>query len=117
MKWRVDGPPGESADAWKGFVDDLRARGLRPAAGGDREDVHRIVYAASGDASRTAYSAFERKWTKRCPGVVRSLQEGGAELLYPKWVGGLAIGGGVPTMVAGVVIAYTGFLGLRTDLR
>jgi len=53
-----------------------------------REDFHRIVHAASGDAGRTAYSAFERKWGKRCPGVVRSLQEGGAELLtfftFPK---------------------------------
>jgi putative transposase len=53
-----------------------------------REDFHRIVYAVSADAGRTAYSAFERKWTKRCPGVVRSLQEGGAELLtfltFPK---------------------------------
>jgi len=121
----------ESGDAWKGFVDGLKARGLRtpllavidgnpglrqalgrtwPAAAVQRccvhklrnlerkapkhaldelrEDFHRIVYAASGDAGRTAYSAFERKWTKRCPGVVRSLQEGGAELLtffaFPK---------------------------------
>ena len=28
---------------------------------------------------------------------------------YPKWVGGLAIVGGVPTTVAAVVMAYTGF--------
>ena len=28
---------------------------------------------------------------------------------YPKWMGGLAIVGGVPTTVAGVVMAYTGF--------
>ena len=53
-----------------------------------REDFHRIVYAASAEAGRTAYDAFERKWAKRCPGVVRSLQEGGAELLtfwsFPK---------------------------------
>ena len=53
-----------------------------------REDFHRIVYAASADAGRAAYTAFERKWTKRCPGVVRSLQEGGVELLtfftFPK---------------------------------
>ena len=114
----------ESGDAWTGFVDDLKARGLRapwlavidgnpglrqalgrawPATAVQRcavhklrnlerkvpkhalaelrEDFHRIVYAASGDAGRTAYRAFERKWAKRCPGVVRSLQEGGAELL------------------------------------
>ena len=31
---------------------------------------------------------------------------------YPKWVGGLAMVGGVPTMVAGVVMAYAGFSGL-----
>ena len=40
---------------------------------------------------------------------------GGALLVdhtYPKWVGGLAIMGGVPIMVAGVVMAYTGFSGL-----
>jgi len=53
-----------------------------------REDFHRIVYAASGDAARTAYRQFERTWGKRCPGVVRSLQEGGDELLtflsFPK---------------------------------
>jgi putative transposase len=121
----------ESREAWKEFVEDLRARGLRPpllvvidgnaglrqAVGRTwpttavqrcavhklrnlerkapkhaldelREDFHRIVYAASAEAGRTAYRAFERTWTKRCPGVVRSLQEGGAELLtfftFPK---------------------------------
>jgi len=53
-----------------------------------REDFHRIVYAASGEAARAAFAAFERKWATRCPGVVKSLQEGGAELLtffsFPK---------------------------------
>lgn len=53
-----------------------------------REDFHRIVYAATGDAARTAYRQFERTWGPRCPGVVRSLQEGGDELLtffsFPK---------------------------------
>src|SRR5262249_56914770 len=33
--------------------------------------------------------------------------------MYPRWVGGLAIMGGFPTMVAGMVLAYTGFLGWR----
>ncbi|MEW6298324.1 MAG: hypothetical protein AB1671_11360 [Thermodesulfobacteriota bacterium] len=28
---------------------------------------------------------------------------------YPRWVSGLAFGGGVPTAVAGIVMAYTGF--------
>src|SRR5947208_104147 len=121
----------ESGDAWKGFVDDLKTRGLRapllaiidgnpglrqalgrlwPATAVQRccvhklrnverkapkhaldelrEDFHRIVYAASGEAGRTAYTAFERKWAKRCPGVIRSLQDGGGELLtfftFPK---------------------------------
>ncbi len=40
----------------------------------------------------------------------------GAALLvdrtYPKWLGGLAIGGGVPTMIAGVLTAHRGFSGL-----
>ena len=53
-----------------------------------RADFHRIVYAESAAAARAAYTAFERKWTPRCPGVVRSLQEGGDELLtffqFPK---------------------------------
>ena len=53
-----------------------------------RADFHRIVYAESAAAARLAYAAFERKWTPRCPGVVRSLQEGGDELLtffqFPK---------------------------------
>jgi hypothetical protein len=33
------------------------------------------------------------------------------ESTYPNWMGGLAIAGGVPTTVAGVVMAYTGFSG------
>jgi transposase-like protein len=46
-----------------------------------RADFHRIVYAESAATARGAYTAFECKWTSRCPGVVRSLQEGGDELL------------------------------------
>jgi putative transposase len=46
-----------------------------------RDDFHRIVYAANADAARAAFTAFERAWTKRCPGVVTSLREGGGELL------------------------------------
>ena len=53
-----------------------------------REDFHEIVYAPSAEAARTAWTKFERTWGKRCPGVVKSLQEGGAELLtffsFPK---------------------------------
>jgi putative transposase len=53
-----------------------------------RADFHRIVYAESLATARGAFTAFERKWRTRCPGVVRSLQEGGEELLtyfqFPK---------------------------------
>lgn len=53
-----------------------------------RADFHRIGYAENAAAARAAYTAFERKWTPRCPGVVRSLREGGEELLtffqFPK---------------------------------
>jgi transposase-like protein len=44
-----------------------------------RDDFHRIVYATNADAARDAYAAFERVWTKRCPGAVTSLREGGDE--------------------------------------
>lgn len=37
--------------------------------------------------------------------------------LYPKWVAGLAIGGGASTMIAGVVMAYTGFSPLAMALN
>ncbi len=36
---------------------------------------------------------------------------------YPRWVGSLAMLGGVPTMVAGVVIAYSGFSGLAMAIN
>jgi hypothetical protein len=36
---------------------------------------------------------------------------------YPKWVGGLAILGGVPTTVAGVVMACAGFSGLAMAIN
>jgi transposase-like protein len=53
-----------------------------------RADFHRIVYAESLPAARGAFTNFERKWRTRGPGVVRSLQEGGEELLtffqFPK---------------------------------
>lgn len=38
-------------------------------------------HAESAATAGAAFTAFERKWTPRCPGVVRSLQEGGEELL------------------------------------
>ena len=36
---------------------------------------------------------------------------------YPRWLGGLAIAGGVPTAVAGIVIAYTGFSDLAMTIN
>ena len=35
-----------------------------------RDDFYRIVYAASAEAARAAYIAFERTWAKRRSGVV-----------------------------------------------
>jgi putative transposase len=46
-----------------------------------RADFHRIVNAENLAAARSASTAFERKWRARCPGMVRSLHEGGEELL------------------------------------
>jgi putative transposase len=45
------------------------------------DDFHRIVYATSERDARVAWTAFVRKWDKSCPGVVRSLEEAGDELL------------------------------------
>jgi putative transposase len=51
-------------------------------------DFHQIVYAESLAGAQGAFTAFERTWRTRSPGVVRSLQEGGDELLnffqFPK---------------------------------
>jgi len=50
-------------------------------------ELTKLTYAAdlknaeSEAAARAAVTTFEQTWTKRCPGVVRSLQEGGDELL------------------------------------
>ena len=53
-----------------------------------KADFHRIVSAEGAAAARAAYTAFERKWTSRRAGVVRSLCERGEELLtffqFPK---------------------------------
>lgn len=53
-----------------------------------KADYHAIVYAKSEAQARAAYARFEQKWGKSCPGVVKSLREGGEELLtfyrYPK---------------------------------
>jgi transposase-like protein len=66
----------------------LERKAPKHALAAIRDDFHRIVYAVSADAARVAYTAFERTWAKRCPGVVTSLREGGDELLtffrFPK---------------------------------
>jgi len=53
-----------------------------------RATLRRVYRAASADAARLAYAAFEHAWGTRCPGVVTSLREGGDELLtffrFPK---------------------------------
>jgi putative transposase len=66
----------------------LERKATKHALAEIRDDFRRIVYAASADAPRAAFVAFERAWSKRCPGVVMSLREGGDELLtffrFPK---------------------------------
>jgi transposase-like protein len=53
-----------------------------------KRDYDAIVYAADGMEAREAYQAFVTKWTKLCPAVARSLEEGGEQLLtfyaFPK---------------------------------
>ena len=66
----------------------LERKAPKHALAAIRDGFHRIVYVASADAARVAYGAFEGAWSKRCPGVVASLREGGDELLtffrFPK---------------------------------
>jgi transposase-like protein len=53
-----------------------------------KTDYHAIVYAKSEAEARAAWKCFEKKWSGDCPGVVKSLNEGGYELLtffkYPE---------------------------------
>jgi putative transposase len=66
----------------------LERKAPRHALAEIRDDFHRIVYATSLEAARAAWTAFERTWGRRCPGVVTSLREGGDELMtffsFPK---------------------------------
>lgn len=51
-----------------------------------KADYHAIVYAESEAKARVAWRRFERKWSSTCPGVVKSLREGGGELLtFYRW--------------------------------
>jgi putative transposase len=58
-----------------------------------RSDYHAIIGAEDGAAAGRASAAFVKKWSKSCPGVVKSLDEAGDELLtfyrYPpsQWKG------------------------------
>jgi len=53
-----------------------------------RADYHAIILADDGAAARRASTAFGKKWSKSCPGAVKSLAEAGDELLtlyrYPR---------------------------------
>jgi putative transposase len=53
-----------------------------------KADYHAIIYGRDEAEARRAYARFEQKWHKDCPQVVKSLQEGGEELLtfyrYPR---------------------------------
>lgn len=46
-----------------------------------KEDYDRIVEAKNEAEAKAAYQAFLRKWSKELPGVVKSLEEAGDELL------------------------------------
>jgi putative transposase len=46
-----------------------------------KRDYHRIIYADDGLTARAAYDAFVKKWTTLCPGVARSIEEAGFDLL------------------------------------
>jgi len=46
-----------------------------------KEDYDRIVEAKSEEEAKAAYQSFLRKWSKELPGVVKSLEEAGDELL------------------------------------
>jgi putative transposase len=53
-----------------------------------KRDYDRITHAPGGLEARKRYDEFHRKWSKLCPPVVRSLEEGGEQLLtfysYPR---------------------------------
>ena len=88
----IDGNPGLRRAVTRGWprpavqrccvhkLRNLQAKAPAHARAEVTADFHRIVYAESGAAARAVYTRFERTWAKRCPGIVRSLQEG-AELL------------------------------------
>jgi transposase-like protein len=59
----------------------LESKAPKHALAEVRADFHRIVYAESAATAHAAYAAFERKWTRLCSSVVRSLHESGEELL------------------------------------
>lgn len=69
-------------------LDNLYSHGPKRRQDELKQDYHAIVYAQNEAVARRAYKRFEKKWETDCPGVVRSLREGGDDLLtffrYPK---------------------------------
>lgn len=53
-----------------------------------RADYYAIILAEDGAGAHRAFAAFVKKWSKSCPGAVKSLEEAGPELLtfyrYPR---------------------------------
>ncbi len=73
--------------------ENLKKHCPKHAHGELKRDWSTIVRAQDGATALEAYKAFERKWSKTCPPVARSLAEAGLELLtfynFPKamWKG------------------------------
>lgn len=68
--------------------ENLKKHCPRHAHGELKRDWSTIVRAKDGAAALEAYQAFERKWSKLCPPVAKSLAEAGTDLLtfyaFPK---------------------------------
>ncbi len=99
-----DGHPGltRARSAWPGAKfqrctvhkwENLKKHCPRHAHGELKRDWSAIIQAKDGTTALEAYKSFERKWSKLCPPVAKSLAEAGSELLtffeYPKamWKG------------------------------
>jgi len=96
----IDGNPGlrtAVAETWPGAavqrcvvhkLRNLEARVPKRLIKELTHDFHAIVDPTSATKARKALEKFRTKWGKKCPGVLDSLDEAGAELLtflrYPK---------------------------------
>ena len=69
-------------------LENLETHAPKRLHGEIKADWHAIIYAGGESEARLAMKRFEGKWSKRCPGVVKSLREAGDELLtfykYPE---------------------------------